>query len=103
MCDVQQTCFDFIQIVKGKIVPSPAPCCGALAHFSGHCMAALLAWVFLVLSHRIVLIRLIQSAFSVDKGPGHCITNYDIYLISQAQYTSQLVKKISAGSPTKGD
>ena len=28
MCDVQQTCFDFIEIVKGKIVPSPAPAVG---------------------------------------------------------------------------
>ena len=46
MCDAQQTCFDFIEIVKGKIVPSPAPRCGTLVNFSGHCMAALLAWVF---------------------------------------------------------
>ena len=84
MCDVQQTCFDFIEIVKCKIVPSPAHRCGTLVHFSGHCMAALLAWIFLVLSHRIVLIRLIQSAFSVDNSPGHCITGYELYLISQA-------------------
>ena len=78
MCDVQQTCFDFIEIVKGLIVPSPDPRCGHLVHFSGHCMAAILAWVFLVLSHRILLIRLIQSAFSVDGSPGHCIISYDI-------------------------